>query len=79
MKHSTLVIHPDRFEDMAQSIVNSLCNRGLVRPTNEDYDRAVGTVVQQLEHQLHLHRTWAEEDEGTHRFMADQPDTRAPR
>lgn len=74
-QNPTLVIHPDRFEDVAGSIVNSLCNRGLIGATAADYDRAVDTVALQLMHQHWLNQTWTADDADGHHFRADAPDT----
>ena len=72
---NTLVIHPDRFEDMAQAITNNLVLWKLVPDTTEDYDKSISMIMRTLQHQLWLHRNWGEDLEGlATKFRADRPD-----
>jgi hypothetical protein len=67
----TLVIHPDRFEDLAMAITNNLLLWGVVH--DKDYDKSVTMIMRALRHQLLLHRTWTAEDEDSvKRFRADR-------
>jgi len=72
---NTLVIHPDRFEDMAQAITNNLVLWKLVPDTTEDYDKSIASIMRTLQHQLFLHRNWDDGYEGlATKFRADRPD-----
>jgi len=72
---NTLVIHPDRFEDMAQAITNTLYSTRILAGDQEDYDKSVAMIMRQLQHQLWLHRNWGEDLEGAAtKFRADRPD-----
>ena len=75
MTHDTLVIHPDRFEDMAQAIVNTLYNTRILAGDQEEYDKSVAMIMRQLQHQLWLHRNWHDDYESSLvKFRADRPD-----
>jgi len=75
MTHDTLVIHPDRFEDMAQAITNNLVLCNLVPDTTEEYDKSAAMIMRQLQHQLWLHRNWHDDYESSvTKFRADRPD-----
>ena len=75
MTHDTLVIHPDRFEDMAQAITNNLVLWKLVPDTTEDYDKSIAMIMRTLQHQLFLHRNWDDDYESSvTKFRADRPD-----
>ena len=75
MTHDTLIIHPDRFEDMAQAIVNTLYSARILAGDQEEYDKMVAMIMRQLQHQLWLHRNWGEDLEGlATKFRADRPD-----
>jgi hypothetical protein len=70
-----LVIHPDRFEDMAMAITNNLLLWKLIPDTNEDYDRSVSMIMRTFQHQLFLHQSWDDEYEGrATKFRADRTD-----
>lgn len=73
-----LIIHPDRFEDMAQAITNNLVLWKLIPDTKEDYDKSIAMVMRTLQHQLFVHRNWCEEYEDLiTKFRADRPDGQA--
>jgi hypothetical protein len=73
--HENLVIHPDRFEDMAMAITNNLLLWKLIPDTNEDYDRSVSMIMRTFQHQLFLHQSWADEYEGrATKFRVDRTD-----
>ena len=75
----SLVIHPDRFEDMAQAITNNLMLWKLVPDTTEDYDKSIAMIMRTFQHQLFLHRNWDEDLEGSAtKFRADRADGSAP-
>ena len=68
-----LVIHPDRFEDMAMSITNNLMTLRVI--CDDDYSKSVATIMRTLQHQLFLHKNWTAEDvDAVKRFKADRPD-----
>jgi hypothetical protein len=74
MTHENLVIHPDRFEDMAVKIVCHLIDRRLIENTQEAFDQSVFIIERALNYQLWLHRNWDEDLEGlATKFRADQP------
>ena len=75
MTHDTLIIHPDRFEDMAQAITNNLVLWKLIPDTTEDYDKSIAMIMRILQHQLFLHRNWDDYYEGlASKFRADRTD-----
>ena len=75
MTHDTLIIHPDRFEDMAQAIVNTLYDTGILTGGQLEYDKSISMVMRQLQHQLWLHRNWHDDYESSvTKFRADQSD-----
>ena len=75
MTHDALIIHPDRFEDMAQAITNNLVLWKLVPDTTEDYDKSIAMIMRTLQHQLFLHRNWHDDYESSAtKFRADRPD-----
>lgn len=73
MAHDTLIIHPDRFEDMAMAITNNLLLRKLI--ADDDYDIVTESIMRTLKGQLYTNKTWTVEDEGSiKRFRSDRPD-----
>lgn len=75
MTHDTLIIHPDRFEDMAQAITNTLYSTRILAGDQEEYDKTIAMIMRQLQHQLWLHRNWHDDYESSvTKFRADQSD-----
>ncbi len=75
MTHDTLVIHPDRFEDMAQAITNTLYDTRVLTGDKEEYDKSIAMIMGRLQHQLWLHRNWHDDYESSvTKFRADRPD-----
>ena len=71
-----LVIHPDRFEDMAVKIVSHLIDRRLIENTQEAFDQSIFIIERTLNYQLFLHRNWDDGYEGlATKFRADRPDS----
>lgn len=72
---NTLVIHPDRFEDMAQAITNTLYDTRILTGGQKEYDKSIAMIMRTLQHQLWLHRNWGEDLEwSATKFRADRTD-----
>jgi hypothetical protein len=61
MTDETLIIHETAIEDAAFKIACDLADRGMILPIA--VDTVTTAVKHRLLHQLHLQRTWIEEDE----------------
>lgn len=71
----SLIIHPDRLEDVGQKLANALVDCGLISMEDSTYSEAISVITRSLQHQSRLNKTWRkDEGEASHRFRSDQPD-----
>lgn len=73
MNNNALIIHLDRFEDLALDIAGDLLNRGLLPENNANFDTAIDIIVWRLKHQKFVNDNPADYINSTSKGSMDGP------